>query len=335
MRGTRIAGVAVLGTVAALALSASPSFAASDCARAQSAVADAQKAVDKAKHRVKKAKGAVKRADAGSAKQRAKRKLRKAKKRLKAAKADLATATGEQATACGGGGTAPSGQGLYVALGDSVGAGYGASNPSTTGYVGLLYAHFQSTLGVTQLSNRSTPGQASADIRSSQLPGAVNDINASSDTKVVTIDAGGNDWFVAHCNFGSDTCTDTFKTNFNQILAGLQSALANDPGDEDLIAMDYYNPNSGGGTYGGGESTLDTVLRGQSQLLNCADTGSEIGLNDAIEQVASAHGALIADPYQAFKDAGRSYIYSDGIHPTDAGHAAIAAAFEGPRSPCT
>ena len=77
--------------------------------------------------------------------------------------------------------------GLYVALGDSV-----ADGPDT--YVARLFPHYQSTLGVTEQSNRATVGETSGSLRTDgQLDRALADINSASDTRAVTIDIGAND----------------------------------------------------------------------------------------------------------------------------------------------
>src|SRR5918994_4907977 len=82
--------------------------------------------------------------------------------------------------------------GLYVALGDSVAAT--PWRPPGGSYVDRLLLHYQSTLGVTQLSNRAVGGETSGSIRTGgQLGRALADIHASSDTRAVTIDIGGHD----------------------------------------------------------------------------------------------------------------------------------------------
>jgi lysophospholipase L1-like esterase len=211
----------------------------------------------------------------------------------------------------------------YIELGDSISAGLGASTPANS-FVSLLFAHYKSTLGVTSIDRLGQPGATSASLLSSQLGSAVNEINGPSDTRVVTIDIGGNDG-LSGCAFGASPCTDVFKSNFTQALSQLQGALAGDPGDEPLIAMAYYNPESGVG--GTPESSRDTQLLGAAKLLDCSDTGDEVGLNDAIAQIAGAHGALLANPYPVFKANGQAYISGDHLHPNDPGHSAIADAF--------
>jgi lysophospholipase L1-like esterase len=220
--------------------------------------------------------------------------------------------------------------GAYVALGDSLSAGVGASSWATS-YVAQLMAHYRSALGVSVLYRRGLPGESSSSMRGWQLQTALADIDGPTDTRIVTIDIGGNDIRLG-CRFGADLCTATFESNFSQTLGDLQAALDRDPGPETVIAGTLYNWYAGSLSFQKGP--FDQDLLGFSKRLSCADTGAEVGLNDAIAQVASAHGALLADPYPAFEAAGHRYIYSDGIHPNDLGYAAITNAFLAARSPC-
>jgi lysophospholipase L1-like esterase len=214
---------------------------------------------------------------------------------------------------------------LYVALGDSVAALSGS-------YVDRLFPHYRSTLGVTWLSNRSRSGETSGSIRTSgQLASALADINAPSDTRVVTINIGGND---------RSDCTDrwadcAFRNNLSATLADLRAALDADPGAEPLIAMAYYNPASGlgGEAPSSGEWWYERQLFGSDLVIDCEITsGPRVGLNDVIFQEARRHGALVADAYTAMKEGGQAFMA--GIHPNDAGHAAIADAFREASVPC-
>ena len=220
----------------------------------------------------------------------------------------------------------------YVALGDSITAGYSASEGSD--YVSLLFAHYRNTLGVNQLANFGKAGETSTSLFGSQLPSALAEISGPSDTRVVTIDIGLNDYFGERCTFGSDPCTQAFEANFSSALSRLQAALDADPGPEVLIALAYYNTFSGTGT--DSEWAMNTVLFGKSMSWSCTDTGDELGLNDAIAQIAGQHGAEIANTYAAFEQAGQSYIDPSTLHPNDAGHRAIAdAVIAAAPSPCT
>jgi lysophospholipase L1-like esterase len=226
-------------------------------------------------------------------------------------------------------GTPPS---EYVALGDSITAGYSASEGSD--YVSLLFAHYRNTLGVNQLANFGKPGETSTSLLGHQLSSALAEINGPSDTRVVTFDIGLNDYFGQNCTFGSDPCTQTFLANFSSALSQIRAALDADPGPEDLITLAYYNTFSGTGT--DQEWAMNTVLFGKSMAWSCTDTGDELGLNDAIAQVAGRYGAEIANTYAAFEQAGQSYIDQSTLHPNDAGHRALAnAVINAAPSPCT
>jgi lysophospholipase L1-like esterase len=222
--------------------------------------------------------------------------------------------------------------GLYVALGDSVAAGSGS-------YVGLLFSSYQSTLAVTQLSNRAQGGENSGSIRTpgGQLDQALADINAASDTRAVTIDIGGNDRYDCADSDGQPiwgSCP--FRGNFAATLSDLMKALVADPGDETFIAMAYYNPASGlgGDQPFSGESWYDRGLLGSDLTISCQTAaGPEVGINDVIFQEAGRYGAGVANPYPAFKVGGQSFM-ADGLHPNDAGHAAIADAFLHPSAGC-
>ena len=221
--------------------------------------------------------------------------------------------------------SASAGGGLYVALGDSVAAG------SAT-YVDLLFSSYQSTLGVTRLSNRAEGGEDSGSIRRGQLDRALSDINAASDTRAVTIDIGGNDRF--DCADSWDSCR--FRANFAATLSDLKTALITDPGREKFIAMAYYNPASGlgGDQPFSGEAWYDAQLLGSDLTISCqTSAGPDVGINDVIFQEAGRYGAGVANPYPAFKVGGQSFM-ADSVHPNDAGQAAIADAFLHPSAGC-
>jgi lysophospholipase L1-like esterase len=221
---------------------------------------------------------------------------------------------------------------LYVALGDSIAASVGASSPAT-GYVGRLFSDFRRDLGVTRLSNRSVSGETSASIRAGgQLDRALGDINGSSDTRAVTIDIGIND--LATCRGKWSTCP--FRRNLAATLSRLKAALGRDPGTERFVAMAYYNPASGRPGRGPiGRSYYARELLGSDARISCdISAGPRVGLNDVIFQEARRHGARVADSFPAFEADGRSLLSADGFHPSDAGHAAIAAAFRRPSSRC-
>jgi hypothetical protein len=215
---------------------------------------------------------------------------------------------------------------LYVALGDSVAAVSGS-------YVDRLFSHYQSALGVTRLSNRSRSGETSSSIRTSgQLASALADINAPSDTRVVTINIGGNDLF----DCADDWASCAFRSNLSSTLSDLSSALDADPGPEALIVMAYYNPASGLGGEApfSGEWWFERQLFGTDLVIDCEiAAGPRVGAIDVTFQEGRRHETLVADAYTAMKQGGQDFM-AGPRHPNDAGHAAIADAFREASVPC-
>jgi acyl-CoA thioesterase I len=214
--------------------------------------------------------------------------------------------------------------GLYVSLGDSVATGVGSSDPAHNSYPARLFAILRTPQGggLSEWSNRARGGEDSTSLRGAQLSEAIADIDAPSDTRVVTIDIGGNDrtacasaWYLPRC---------PFATNFAATLRDLQAALARDPGAEDLVAMAYYNPNSGVGPPT--EPDIDRGLLGTDLRIDCSQSGDRLGLNDLIFCISGAQGAEIADAYPPFKAGGQA-LMADPLHPNDAGHAVLARTF--------
>ena len=221
----------------------------------------------------------------------------------------------------------------YVALGDSVSSGIGASSPAHN-YVGLLYADYQSSVGANQLLNLAQPATTSSTLISGgQLATALADVNAATDTRALTIGIGANDGYIGPCTGHWDSpSVCPFRANYVQILKQLKAALAADPGAESFKTMTYYNPAAGLGP--AQEGPWNKLLFGDNLKASCTDVGANVGLTDVIDQEAGKLGVPVANPYPAFKQNGQSYIYSDHLHPNDAGYAAIAQAFRNATVPC-
>jgi lysophospholipase L1-like esterase len=220
--------------------------------------------------------------------------------------------------------------GLYVALGDSIAAGEGARSPSSS-YVEQYFGYLQSTRGVTDLANLARPGATSSDLVRSQLPAALEDVNASSDTKAVTIDIGLNDLLSdSNCSVANaPTCP--FAANLKTALTDLEAALATDPGAETVQLMQYYNREIGDPD----ESAARQLLLGTDGTVDCSGTGDQMGLNDLIHCISIQEGAVPVDVLPIFDAAGPAYLADDHLHPNDAGHLAIAKAFGGAATPTT
>jgi lysophospholipase L1-like esterase len=237
---------------------------------------------------------------------------------------------------------APIGRPLYLALGDSLAAGVGASNPAVTGYVPQLYELLRQQLACQPagrpscrslaLRNLGVGGATSTTLLATQLPAAVaelqarnNDPNPHNDVKVVTIDIGGNDLFgvvSSSCAAGpSPECAaliqarlEAFAANFSLILGELRAAAGP---DTVIVAMTYYNPLPSC-RLASLAPLADAVLEGGG--------GVTVGLNDLIRSIAAAHGVLVAETYGRLGP-GELVGGSDCLHPNDAGYQVITQAF--------
>jgi lysophospholipase L1-like esterase len=208
---------------------------------------------------------------------------------------------------------------LYIALGDSISEGLGASSPAKS-WVRLYYGYLTASgSGVTQLENLAFRGHTTADLRTLRLRGAVRLIDEASDTLQVTVDIGLNDG----CDASDPQCP--VADNLRVILTTLDEALAHDPGDETVQIMEYYNPAVGTPA----EAATRSFLLGNDLKVDCSGTGRALGLNDLIHCIALEKGAVPVDVLPAFDAAGTSFIADDHNHPNDAGHRAIAQAFGG------
>ncbi len=220
---------------------------------------------------------------------------------------------------------------VYVALGDSV-----TQVGSSLRYPERFFTSLQHAGAADALANVGVSGETSSSILHGQLQTALARINdPGSDTTVVTVDIGGNDYLGApSCNptspsFSLVACQPTltaFAANFTSLLDALNGALAADPGSEQLIVMAYYNPWSGRTGQETAAANAEAALLGADGRIDCSRTGTDLGLNDVIACAGAAHGAGLADAYPPFVGQGARY-FADEIHPNDAGHAAIAAVF--------
>jgi lysophospholipase L1-like esterase len=232
----------------------------------------------------------------------------------------------------------------YLALGDSLGYGYGASDPATKGYVPLFRDYLESEDAWDTdllLNNLSIPGATSSSLISDQLSTAVaelvarnGDADNSNDVEVVTIDIGGNDLLAilwsGTCSGGVtpdcaaliSTTFATFSANFDYTLGELRTAAGP---STPIIAMTYYNSLVGAGCpYSSMEPLGDLILEGDPAQ------GLAVGFNDLIRSIAAAHNVKVADlvPGGVFPALlGPSDILPDCVHANDSGYQIIADEF--------
>ncbi len=257
---------------------------------------------------------------------------------LAACSGDSAPAVGKVRTPTASSTSDPpaSGSGLYIALGDSLSAGVGASAPETT-----LVALVHQSLGPqVELMNLGHSGDTSDDLlQGGTLDSAVdtikarnNDDDESNDVRLVTLEIGGNDLLGIYfslvqtgtcpdvqtalakpeCTQALHAALDGFRPNFDSALDRLQQAGPDVP----IVVMTLYNPFDYLGAIGElGVLSLD------------GKPGTEFpeGLNDIIRAVAAGReGVTVADLYSAFKGKTASLISNDFIHPNDAGYRVMA-----------
>jgi lysophospholipase L1-like esterase len=226
--------------------------------------------------------------------------------------------------------------GAYLALGDSLSFGIGATDPGTRGFVALVHE----TLGADiQLLNLSVPGHTSSDLLAGPLPEATEQITArkadadpANDVRLVTLEIGGNDLLSLYfslvqtgqcpdvetslnrteCSAALRSAFDGFRPNLTLALDAIAESDASLP----VYLLTLYNPFDfipGVGALG------DLSLEGEQ------GTEFEFGLNDIIREVAANYENVhIVNVYPLFDGSSAELVASDFIHPNDAGYRVMA-----------
>ena len=228
---------------------------------------------------------------------------------------------------------------LYIALGDSLSYGRGASDRSTTAWVPLVKGGLGSDWA---LSTLAVPGYTSGDLLNrglldtavSQINARKNDGIAVNEVGAITLEIGGNDLLEIYedlvlpgtCpsvpeSLPKPECVDRLREALLEFTPNLQAAVdrlqAAAP-EVPIFLATLYNPFSGGSVNLDGIGAL--ALEGQ------ADTPFATGLNDAIRAVAQEKGTYLVEWYAPFLGKVNEYIAQDLIHPNDTGHAVMAQA---------
>jgi lysophospholipase L1-like esterase len=231
-------------------------------------------------------------------------------------------------------GTAP----LYLALGDSLSAGVGASGFSAeNAFVGLVHEELGPeyallNLGIAGDDSRQLIEEGPLDRAIAEIEQRNNDDDADNDVEVVTLEIGGNDLLDLFFELvlpgrcpsvaeGLETpeCVDAlretlgaYEPNLDLILDRLREA---DP-DLNIFLMTLYNP------FSGASPVLDEL--GELTLEGDPNTPFPEGLQDIIRRQAEENGVDLVEVYPLFEGKAKEYIAGDTIHPNDTGYRVMA-----------
>jgi lysophospholipase L1-like esterase len=207
---------------------------------------------------------------------------------------------------------------VYVALGDSLAAGFIVSDPQAA-YVARIAQTLRQQKDI-QVRNFAVPGETSRSMLQRQLPQALAFIKAQraagKRVSPITLDIGGND-----ANAVERASQETKRRTIQAIETNIDSALqqlvaattdANGQRTADIAIMTYYNP------FPGDASEQGSTAYWADQL------------NAAIVRAAKAHGVAVADiasPFEGGNVYRYTYAANGDVHANDAGHGVIAEQF--------
>ena len=199
----------------------------------------------------------------------------------------------------------------FLALGDSLTAGYGAT-PVTNGYAYELYQRgVYDSMNNTIFANAAVPGATSQQVLNFQVPAATQIFQPH----VVTMTVGGNDLLAILNGANPLQVLQTFQANLAGILTQVCIAL---PGTHVYVANLYEIrefPVPTGDVVGAFNMTVEGVVG----FANATVCGGKA-------KVADVH-AQFAGPQQGLLLINRNNAGQFEVHPTNAGYRAMAQAF--------
>jgi len=177
---------------------------------------------------------------------------------------------------------------VYVALGDSTGAGVGAREG---GYVARLFKRIEERRPGSTLSNVCVSGATTADLLRDQLAQGV-----AMNPDLVTVGIGIND-------IGHGLTLEQFSKNFEEILSTLKEKTR-----AQIVVTNLPDVSSA--------PRIPSVMRSTYQ-------GQIVQFGQRLEEIANWHGVTVFDIYSITKDELPShpeYFSNDGFHPSDEGY---------------
>lgn len=214
----------------------------------------------------------------------------------------------------------------YVALGDSLATGYGATQGYVYRYADFLEVDTGTTIDVYNLGvNGMTSGRLRAEIEDNR---SVKDTIGQAE--IITINIGANDLLWARWSYHTGSCggadnqdclrqaVGDFQANWDAILADVTNLRS--PEAAIIRTMDFYNPSV----------DVDKAMGGRPNDFEVFKKYLE-QVNSHIAKSSAVYGIPRAEVYEAFNGPNgdedpstKGYMSSDGVHPNDDGHAVIA-----------
>jgi len=177
---------------------------------------------------------------------------------------------------------------VYVALGDSTGAGVGAVNG---GYVARLYKRIRERRPSAELANLCVSGASTTDVLRGQLDNGV-----AKHPQLVTLGVGIND--VSH-----SVPLEQFAQNYDRILTTLKEKT-----NAQIVVANIPDVSTA--------RVVPSYLRGKYHQ-------QIVAYNQRLEEIAKRHGVTVFDIFSITTSelpAHPEYFSPDGFHPSDEGY---------------